>query len=247
MTISRNQLKTFAIICMTIQHCLFMFGTDKSPVYLTYLTSVGSIVPIIMGFFLVEGYIYTSDKKKYFKRLLITGLITQLPYDIFALFCDRFTVRYPISLNIMLTFAICFVGLAVYDLEINKWIKTIIIGALFLFFLPFASYYLLLPIMTLGLLHCRRENKNPVFVYVVAFASYYILLIVEYYLKPTSIALWLNLLLNILVMTLTAFALERLYTSTYQKTGKFSKWFFYIYYPLHMLILTLIMLLIVSR
>lgn len=65
-----------------------------------WLTCIGRIAFPIFAFMLVEGFFYTSNIKKYFKRLFIFALISEIPFD----FVYSGTAFYPYHQNVLWTF-----------------------------------------------------------------------------------------------------------------------------------------------
>ncbi|MBO0438856.1 TraX family protein [Candidatus Enterococcus ikei] len=97
---SGSQLKWIAIIAMTLDHTAKIFSFQL-PITMsvpfgneqhTLLESIQSVFPffILIGrlafpifcFLLVEGLIHTSNTKKYLGRLFLFALISEVPYDL---------------------------------------------------------------------------------------------------------------------------------------------------------------------
>lgn len=80
--ISGFTLKVLAIIGMTCNHVAHAF-MPIMPHWVTFvLYSLGGLTYPIMAFILVEGYIHTSNLKKYATRLAIFALVSQVPYTL---------------------------------------------------------------------------------------------------------------------------------------------------------------------
>lgn len=76
------QLKIAAIVAMTCNHVANVFGAAL-PAQLNFaLYAVGGMTFPIMAFLLVEGYVHTSDLRKYALRLLAFALVAQVPYQL---------------------------------------------------------------------------------------------------------------------------------------------------------------------
>lgn len=67
-----------------------------------WLTCIGRITFPIFAFMLVEGYFHSSSLKKYFLRLLIFALISEIPFNL----AMGSRVFYPIHQNVLWSFII---------------------------------------------------------------------------------------------------------------------------------------------
>lgn len=107
-------LKLIAIFTMFCDH---IGDAVYSSVILNY---IGRIAFPIFAFQLAQGFIHTSNRVKYFVRLLVFAAISQIP---FYLFTQKFGVNVG-SLNIFFTLLLGFVCMAVYqwimDLHFDK-------------------------------------------------------------------------------------------------------------------------------
>ncbi len=70
-----DALKAFGILVMTIDHIGFVFFPQ-----ITFLRVIGRLAFPIFAWYLSQGYIHTSNLKKYFLRLGIFALVSQAPY-----------------------------------------------------------------------------------------------------------------------------------------------------------------------
>lgn len=86
-------LKIIAVICMLCDHL-----GDAIIKPFSFFNVIGRIAFPIFAFQITEGYIHTKDLKKYFKRLIIFAILSQIP---FMLFLSTFTS--PFTLNIFFT------------------------------------------------------------------------------------------------------------------------------------------------
>ena len=111
------QLKYIAFISMLIDHVnnalITPFLNGKG--FLLHLSNLFSILgriafPIFV-FFIVEGFFKTSNRKKYLITLLLFGVISEVPFDMFTskVFFD------PYWNNIMFTLALCLITIWIID------------------------------------------------------------------------------------------------------------------------------------
>lgn len=124
--LSGTALKTIACVTMLIDHigasCIEngLANAASVPVWLGTLDSVlrlvGRLAFPIFCFLLVEGFVHTHDVKKYIGRLLLFGLISEVPFD-FAFFRTPFEPGYQ---NVYWTLALgvlAMAGLAHFEKE----------------------------------------------------------------------------------------------------------------------------------
>ena len=115
-TISRNigagkalerddTLKAIAIITMLIDHIGYLFFPVDLYPNLIILRIIGRLSYPIFAYQIALGYTRTRDIKKYFKRLIIFSIISQIPYFYFS----------PGNLNIMPTLAFGLFTIYLYD------------------------------------------------------------------------------------------------------------------------------------
>ena len=139
--ISGSTLKIIAIIAMLIDHTgavvvlgfFFFLWYGKWLVTLYYVMRllIGRIAFPIFCFLLVEGFAHTRSVKKYALRLLGFALISEIPFNL-AFEGEMFAPQYQ---NVFFTL---FIGLLVMigyravteKLAVNKWIKLILYAAL---------------------------------------------------------------------------------------------------------------------
>ncbi len=83
-SLSGSSLKVIAIVSMTIDHLgLYMLGgDDPASASVTYhlMRMVGRLAFPIFAFLLVEGYVHTRDIRRYMMNLLVTAIISDIPW-----------------------------------------------------------------------------------------------------------------------------------------------------------------------
>ena len=78
----------------------------------------GRIAFPLFAFVAVEGYLHTSDFKKYIKRLIIFGLISEIPY---ILFKSIITNKIILETNVIFTLLFGIISIYIYDKSRNKY------------------------------------------------------------------------------------------------------------------------------
>ena len=186
---------------------------------------------------LVEGYDYTHSKKKYFLRLIIFGFISEIPY------CLAFTTEGIISfygLNMMFTLSLCFGLIWIID-NLKSPIMKVVISVLFIGLSVLCSWAILAPIYTLLFIWAKSSEKRKEAAFAIStllFGFMSFLGGIEHFKTGENI---LYALLSMIGMGLAGFCILYLYNGKQSVKGKkFSKWFFYIFYPAHLLILGMI-------
>ena len=104
-------LKIIALVSMFFDH----FG-DAFIGHFSFFNLIGRFAFPIFAFQISEGYIHTKNIKKYFFRLGIFALISQIP---FSLFSQKIMHSTALSLNVFFTLFIGLLGIYLYDYVIK--------------------------------------------------------------------------------------------------------------------------------
>ena len=114
---SGAQLKYIAFLSMVIDHVnkalIYPLLTENG--FLRYVSDVFDILgrvafPLFM-FFLVEGFFKTGNRFKYLLNLIVFGIISEIPFDLF----QSAVLFQPNSNNVMFTLALALVMIWVID------------------------------------------------------------------------------------------------------------------------------------
>ena len=238
--LSATALKYIAILAMTIDHITWVFV--KTPTYLGQgLHFFGRLTIVTMSFLVVEGYIHTKSFKRYLTRLLLFAIVSQ---PIFFFYenvnhLNDIKLENILSFNVLFSLSFALASLKVFDSELNGALKFVVI--ILLCALSYYCDWCFFPIIFALVFYAMRDNKLKKalsFSIVAIFTAlfYIIRFSIKYNVNLHTAfcydAMMLGLLLGILPILL--------YNGKRGRGGKASKWFFYVYYPLHLLVLGLI-------
>lgn len=214
-------LKIIALTSMLCDHTGYIiFGK------FSFMNYIGRLAFPIFAYLITEGYIHTSNFKKYFYRLLIFAVISQIPY---MLFINIFTTDF--TLNILFTLALGLLSITLYNKLGNKLLcfSFVILLAILAHFLHFDYGWFGIAIIFIFYIFKKEKLCMSIFFAITTFINYF------YYFARTS---RIEYLLIFLFCTLSLIPIN-LYNG---KKGKNIKYFLYVFYPLHLIILYLIKL-----
>ena len=267
--LNREAIKAIAILTMTLNHlsqALLTPGTALS----TALTDIGHFTAIAMIWFLCEGLEYTHDRRAYGGRLLLFGVLSQLPFSL-AMSRGR-SLFLAGDLNMMFSLFLCFCLLELLSYPLSRGTRAAGIAAVFLTSL-FCDWFFLAPAYTLLFYRGRREHPGGGFGSATdmrALTAWLPALLLQpawditsgllsaaarsgdaigtgsgaagfsALCNPTGLPFLGSLLLQTFFSALPQAAamicIVFLYNGKRAARGRsFSKWFFYVYYPAHLL------------
>lgn len=212
-------LKIIAVTSMLIDHSGYLIFNGFS-----FMNYIGRLAFPIFAFLITEGYTHTSNLKKYFLRLLIFAIISQIPY---MLFMNIITNDF--SLNILFTLALGLLAITVYDKLENKLfgILFVTLCAVLAYFLPFDYGWFGIAIIFIFYIFKNEKIYMNILFGVTTFVNYLFLFV-----KTSKI----EYLLIFLFCTLSLIPIN-FYNG---KKGKNIKYLLYVFYPLHFIALYLI-------
>lgn len=196
----------------------------------SYLNLIGRFAFPIFAFQTTEGYKHTKNLKKYIIKLFIFACISQIPYMLFLS-----TVTSNIfSLNVLFTFILGLLSILLYNKSSNKFLGFIFVVILGSIAQLIKADYGLFGVMLIFVFYIFKNKK----IYMVLSAI--ILIILQYiiYIIQHSSSIFYYCLLMIFT------CLSLIFICFYnKKEGPKEKYLFYIFYPLHLLILYFVWLL----
>lgn len=224
---TRDAIKYLAIVAMTLDHIAYIFLEPQSLLYRLFLC-IGTFTGPVMIYFLIEGYFYTHDVRGYAKRLLLFALLAQLP---FSLAIGGFFG------NMLFTLLICLGVLYVHDHVADGGLRKLLYVLLF-----FASLFTDWNFLSVPLVLFLRPAFHS------ATSRFYVdqaeqrrdmLKCVAYFVVVSCLTKGMfEGLTEALGMVLGFTCIACFYNGKQSKPyRKFHKYFFYIYYPVHLLVL----------
>ncbi|MGX7023685.1 TraX family protein [Vagococcus hydrophili] len=230
------QLKLIAILAMIINHFGKAFNLAEISNFLYFLTeTIGKLTFPIMAYFLVEGFFYTKNFKKYLLRMALFWLLSIYPF--YLLFHSEVSFS-PIEFanNIFFTLMLGLIMLKVTDTIYNEWLNLLVI-------MIFSSLTLYSDWNMIGILMIYGFQKNagskdrvkgPCI-----FITFWLFIMTTFdfiYFPETSH--WYIPLTTLGVLLVIPLLLR--YTGERGKNTIFTKWSFYVIYPVHLVILIIL-------
>lgn len=223
-----TQIKTYAIIAMLIDHIGWaFFDTISVPGQVMHI--IGRTTAPIMCFFIAQGYLHTKSFKKYLIRLVIFAFISHIP---FAFEQSGKISFFPFS--VIYTLALGLVAIYAYDKIQNKilrWLVIIIIGIL-----SYQGDWMFFGIAFCLIFYIFRDNFKKQCIGIISVAIVEMLLIIIMY-RVNGFSIVQALQNNLFQMAIVL-SLPILSRFNGERGGnKYSGWVFYLFYPLHLFII----------
>ncbi len=239
--LSANALKTIAILAMVIDHYAAGFMIATQPLTIL-MRGIGRITAPIMFYFLVEGYHKTRNINKYTLRMFLFAAISYVPF-IYYFDGAMPNVTNFMHFNVIYTLFMALLALRARHEIKNKVVQWGIIGALvFLSLSADWSFMAILYVLLFDSFYGDFEKQSFAYCMVTIFyiAPYFKPLLYsmgyEYYTLDMNTfkqsLLYLGMFLPIMLL--------RFYNGEKGKGGKMFSWFFYLFYPVHLIVLAMI-------
>lgn len=221
-----NALKIIACIAMLLDHaavCLLyqalyvqgkwfnysFFPEDLQKMY-NICHTIGRIAFPIFAFFLAEGFLHTKNKAKYAIRLLVFGIISEIPFNL----CLFNELLHPEHNNVLFTLLFGLLAIWIWEKFQDRW-------------------YIRLPLCALMFVAARQLHTDYRWRGVLLIFIFYLL---HKWRVPQVIIGMISMYWEFPAVIM-AFVLLLFYNG---KRGRQLKYFFYVFYPGHLMILYLI-------
>lgn len=261
--LNRNHLKIIAVVAMTMDHIAASFFTSGTALWFVF-RFVGRISFPIMAYMLAEGFVHTRNLKKYVTRMVMFSVVSWVTFSFLETgsivpirlvdgnYTDfMFNRIYIPSLD--KTLCICWFSvitgllcslLCLVVWEKTEWLlplKILATSGLFLITCNCDWYWLNIPLVLC--FYYFRNNRSAKWSCYITLSLLYIFgfwgsnnIFTPYLFK--------GLTLYRLGMFIPIILIECFFNGKKRRDGTFEKWFFYIYYPAHQIILGILMALI---
>ena len=228
--LNRTEMKLIAIFAMAADHvALFLLSPGRRPdLFGLYalMRFLGRLTGPTMFFFLAEGFRHTSSREKYGLRLLLFGLISQIPYALVR----GHSLLYP-DYNVILTLFVSFLVLSASEKIENRGLNFAVVFALILLTIRF-DWGLVGPL--LAWFFFRNADNCPLQ------RRFYALICVIMVAAPCLHFLRIGLPWYGEIWQLGMFLFLPFLSLYNGEPGRPLKWLFYLFYPAHLFLLWLL-------
>ena len=239
--LNSNWIKIIAIVAMTADHIAWLlfpgYQTDVIPITLHI---IGRITCPIMCYFIAEGYHNTKNISKYTRRLFIFAVISHFAYVFFSenfvdwrSFIPFYYGDFLNQTSVMRSLAWGLVMLRIaYSEKIKNHIKPLLIILICLITLPSDwSCIASLCILAFG---TNKGNLKKQMLWMIFYVAIYSIV---YFFALDKIYGLIQLAVILAIPIIMIYNGKR---GSSRAANTVMKWFFYIYYPLHLFVIGLI-------
>ena len=240
---NRDMVKYLAIFFMFWGHMFawvtLMRNPDAAsadplmPLWMRIVTHFSIICPPVMFFMIADGYKYTRDRKKYAIRLGIFALITQ-PFD--------WLIFQPIhgwwTTNVIFTLLFGLLAIMAWESRFKFWQRVLLVlGCVGLSVLIFSDWLIFGVLLILFLHMFREQPKKRLTAYLITTVIW---LAMGFIGAEINAGFWTDKVLDLAMMLAAYACMTVFYNGRRGKYPTFAKWFFYVFYPLHYLLIFII-------
>ncbi|WP_283607735.1 TraX family protein [Faecalispora anaeroviscerum] len=230
--LSAYSLKLIAAAAMLADHFAWLFLSTYSGTG-QFLHAIGRTTIPIMCFFIAQGYYQTRSRTRYAARLAVFAVISQIPYHFF-LTGNLHVLTLPLHLNVLFTLLFALLSVWILDKLRDRLVGWL--GLLLLMLLAsLGDWSVFAVIFTIVFAEHRLDPIRQMLLFAGAATV------------AAGFLAWNNSLLSsappwggfFQFGLLLAVPLLLCYNGQ-RGTSSAGKWFFYVFYPLHLIILTMI-------
>ena len=241
----RDMMKYLAIILMFIGHAIGWinlmnrpnsdYALYELPLPLLLISGLSLFCPPVMFFFVADGYKYARDRKKYALRLLLFAVITQ-PFD--------WMIFQPINgwwtSNVIFTLFFGLLSIICLESKFSLWKRILLVILCAAATALIYSDWLVFGVLFILFLHIFRDKPKQRLTAYTSLALAHCLLNLFSLGKVPAFKLIAYMAVMFTALMAAYFCMTIFYNGKKSKHPTFSKWFFYVFYPIHYLIIWVI-------
>jgi hypothetical protein len=230
-------LKVIAIIAMLLNHMGSGWGINEiSPPLFFFTEFIGKLTFPIMAFLLVEGYHYTRNVKKYALRLFIFCLLSSYPFHL--LFYPNYPYV-PLELVNNIFFTLLMGLLLIISCEkTTNTLEHVLLVIGFSVATIMSDWNLVGVLMIYGFYRIKKPSAKKIIPPLYTTGVLFLIMFLTYFLSQGQAMPWYEPITTL--GTLGVIPLLLRYDGTRGYSPNWVKWGFYLFYPLHMILLILI-------
>jgi hypothetical protein len=243
--INDEVIKYIAVAAMLLDHIALVMQGSYYSMPLWILHTIGRFAMPVFSWFIVEGSYRTHDINRYMSRMLIFAAIAYIPF-IFVFTGRNYDTNY-LCFNQLFSFFFALMFLSALHGK-EKMSSRIITGIVAVVGICFCQYGLfgLGVIITFDIMHNNKKYGVLAYLAVIFAFSHKAItgrLSSNYNLEAFSSNIFKFQFVAELFVNLIGYLIPLIFILSMKpskkRPGKFAKWFFYIFYPLHLALLAL--------
>ena len=229
---NRNQLKYLVIIAMLIDHIAWAFiQTDSTLGQIMHF--IGRLTAPTMAYFISEGYCYTHNIKKYVLRLGLFALISWIPFVYFEFgtlpinYVNGHLTIHP-ETGVIYTLFLGLLAIWLWDKgTCPQWCKKL--GIIGLCILSIIGDWAIFNVLWCLFFYIYRDNPKQKWIHysIVGLMCFVPMLLTNKWWSYLFMA-------GIFIVPIL---IQFFYNGQSGAKNKFNKWFFYLFYPTHLMVL----------
>lgn len=232
---TETALKILMAFLMVIDHISPFLTPEIAGIFHFISRPVASV----FAFFIIEGYVHTKDLKKYFLRLVTAAILMFIGNCLINYFIIK-NIVYCVHNNIFITFAIGLIGLYVYDhvfLKGRKFCGLIILAILFILSIRCDYGTIIFPFIMICYIFKNDKHRRNL----TLFALTALLLPTAAVSYETNKETLIMFLLNSdILVPIAGLPFIHFYNGERGNCSKTLKYFFYIFYPVHIWLISVL-------
>ena len=231
--LNRNQIKYIVIIAMLIDHIAWGFVDARNPLLGGVMHFIGRLTGPTMAYFVGEGYRYTRDVDKYQQRLAVFAFISWfsyvwIEYGSLPIYFEQGRLMFIPAQSVIFTLFLGLTAIRLWeDEKISKPPK--ITGIIFFCILSCIGDWAFMNVLGCLFVHVYRDRPKAKWT---AFTLTFLLPNVFVTILAGLENMWFQF-----GVILVPLMLYFLYNGQSGSKARIHKWFFYLFYPLHLLVL----------